>query len=126
MAYDDANAVYREERSILTAAGANGVSPKYAYYQKRRLSAVHAIVVTAGTSAGAGNAAIVKGGPAGTTALATITLGTLTAGAAVDVLVGSVINPYDQLTVTNGTDTTGVALVVIETEQMPDAVRSAY
>lgn len=126
MAYDDPNAVIREERSFLTVAGANGVSNKHAYFQKRRINAVHAIVVTAGTSAGAGNAVIVKGGPAGTTAIATVTLGTLTAGQSVDVAVGSDIASKDQLNFTNGTDATGVALVVLELQQYPDAVRSAY
>jgi hypothetical protein len=126
MAYDDPNAVLRQEVRMASVAGANGTNAaaRFRVFQKSRLVAAHCWVETAGTSAGAGNAIILK---QGTTALATFTLGTLTANSQVDITgLAATLNPGDAITITNGTDATGVASVVLELQQTPDAARSAY
>lgn len=126
MSYEDPNAVYRREQTMASVAGANGTNAaaRFRVFQKARLVAAHAWVETAGTSAGAGNCIILK---QGTAALATFTLGTLTANSQVDITaLAATLNPGDAMTITNGTDATGVASVVLEMQQTPDAVRSAY
>lgn len=126
MGYDDPNAVYRREQTMASTAGANGVNAaaRFRVFQKARLSAAHCWVETAGTSVGAGNSIILK---QGTVALATFTLGTLTANSQVDITgLAATLNPGDAISITNGTDATGVASVVLEMEQTPDAARSAY
>lgn len=125
--YDNPNATIRRCQSAETVAGANGVSAKWMEFQKLRLKAVHHKVTTAGTSAGAGNAAIIK---AGTTALATFTLGTTTAGANQTINLGAVaaaleVASLTDITCTNGTDATGRGIVSYEYEILPDASQSA-
>lgn len=119
--YDDANSATRRTHAAETVAGANGVGAKFANYQAFKLIAVHAIVTVAGTSAGAGNAAIIKNG---TTAVATCTLGTVAAGGTVSLTVNSAVPSLTQLTCTNGTDATGKALILYEYQLSPDALLS--
>jgi hypothetical protein len=120
--YDHPNAETRREACLQTVAGAAGVSARFASFQKARLFAVHAQVVTAGTSAGAGNVLIVK---QGTTALGTFTQGTDAAGTKQSITgLNAALASGDVLSTTNGTDATGNALVTYEYEVENDASRS--
>jgi hypothetical protein len=119
MRYDHPNCIVRREASFLTTAGAAGVGARFCMFQKIKLKAVHAAVVTAGTSAST-NTLIVKNG---TTALGTMTLGTSTAGALVNsATLNTEIASMSVLSVTNGADVVGVAMVSYEYEVQPDAV----
>lgn len=121
--YDHPNILVRREACYQTAAGASGVSARFASFQKARLKAVHTQVVTAGTSNGAGNELIIK---QGTTALGTFTLGTTTAGAQQHLTgLDATLASGDVLSATNGTDATGLNLVIYEYEVLPDASQSA-
>jgi hypothetical protein len=123
MAYDSPEFHTRRTACYETAAGASAVGAKFASFQKLRLKAVHTIVTVAGTSAGAGNSLIIKNG---TTALATFTLGTTTAGAAQSATgLNSDVTSLTQLTATNGTDATGKNLVIYEYETHPDTTKSS-
>lgn len=116
-----------------TTAGANGTSQTYAPTNNMRLRNVSAVVVTSGTSSGAGNQVIVgcvgtcttfttgvgtQG--TGTTTLGTVVLGSSTAGS-----VGTsgdlnvVVNAGSFVYLKNGTDATGVANVAIEAHVDP-------
>jgi len=123
MRYDHPNCIIRREATYQTTAGNGAVSARFASFQKARLKAVHTQVITAGTSAGAGNSLILK---QGTTALATFTLGTTAAGAIQSATgLDAALASGDVLSVTNGTDATGLNLVTYEFEVLPDAVQSS-
>jgi hypothetical protein len=126
MTYDDPNAVHRAELSIWTAAGAAAINGKFSRFQSTRLIAAHAVVDVAGTSAGNLVNVIHVSGTA-TTTRASLVLGTSTAGAKVDVVgIAATILPGDLVYCINGTDATGRAVVTLEMQQTPDAVRSPY
>lgn len=123
MRYDHPNCVVRREEPIETVAGAAAVGARFASFQKFKLKAVHSIVVTAGTSVGAGNAMIIKDG---TTALATFTLGTTTAGATQSITgLNRDVASLSVLSATNGTDATGKNVLIYEYEVQHDANQSA-
>ena len=122
MAYDSPDYLIRREVAFETAAGAAAVGCKFMQYQAFKLKAVHVQVTTAGTSAAAGNCVIVK---SGTTALATATLGSSTAGVTTSITINTDVPSLTALTCTNGTDATGKALVVYEYEVLPTAVETA-
>jgi|GEM_PF-3861773 len=122
-AYDGPDFNIRREFSAQSVAGNAAVSCRFASFQKCRLVAAHLEVVAAGTSAGAGNAAILK---AGTTALATATLGTSTAGARQTLDLGdAVLSSLDRFSITNGTDATGTVHLTLEYEHLADASYSS-
>lgn len=107
-------------------AGANAVSiNRFNAYQRAIIKSVTGTVLTAGTSAGAGNGVIVKAVTAAgatTTAIATISLNTLTSGQAVNVVPSATtLAQGEYLTFTNGTDATGVANVAVEYVLNPGA-----
>lgn len=108
-------------QSFACAAGANAVSAnKFVAYTNVIIKAATVVVVTAGTSAGAGNGIIVKsvtGQGTTTTALATASMGTNTAGVSTNLVISSgtgTLLQGESLTFTNGTDATGANLVCIE------------
>src|SRR5690606_9551658 len=120
--YDGPDFNVRREFNADSVAGNGTVSCRFASYQTCRLKAAHLEVIAAGTSAGAGNAAILK---AGTTALATATLGSSTAGTRQTIdLEDAVLASLDRFSVTNGTDATGRVHVSLEYEHMSDAAFS--
>jgi hypothetical protein len=120
MGYDNPEYQIRRTACYETAAGNGAVGAKFASFQKLRLKAAHAIVTTAGTSAG--HTLTIKNG---TTALGTMTLGTSAAGVTASVTgLDSTVESLAQLTATNGTDATGKALVVYEYEVHPDTTES--
>ena len=120
-----------------TTAGASGTSGVLAMPYNVRLRKAVAVVRTAGTSAGAGNAAqilyvgtSVQGftGTALTTTTTTATLGSISLGTSAAGVTGTstdmdalCING-GQLFIKNGTDATGVAKVTIEYYIDPSAV----
>lgn len=123
MAYDKPNATIRREDCFLTVAGAAAVGARFATYQKKRLKAVHATVVTAGTSNSPGHALTIKNG---TTSIGLLALGTQTAGSIVSATgLDNAVASMALLSVTNGTDATGVALVTYEYHMEHDASQSA-
>src|SRR5688572_28202860 len=118
MSYDHPQYTVAMSNSFACAAGANAVSVnKFVAYTTVLIKSLTAVVVTAGTSAAAGNGVIVKGiygNGTATTALATLTLGTGTAATATNVAVSGTLTQGESLTFTNGTDATGAALVCVE------------
>jgi hypothetical protein len=123
MAYDNPNATIRREDSFLSVAGAAGVSCRFVTYQAKRLKAVHAMVVTAGSSNSPGHALTIKNG---TTSIGLLALGTQTAGALVSVTgLNASVASLGLLSMTNGTDATGVALVTYEYHMDHDAAVSS-
>lgn len=122
MAYDSPDYLIRREHAVETAAGAAAVSAKFMQYQAFKLKAFHVQVTTAGTSAAAGNCLILK---SGTTALATATLGSSTAGVTTSITINTDVPSLTAITCTNGTDATGKALVVYEYETLSSASESA-
>lgn len=124
MRYDHPNCIVRRESNHQTTAGNGAISARFASFQKARLKAVHCQIVTAGTSAGAGNSLVIK---KGATALGTFTCGTSTAGTKLTALTGlnTELASGDVLSATNGTDATGVSLLQYEYEVLPDAAQSA-
>jgi hypothetical protein len=103
--YDHPNFTIRREQSFTSVVGANGVSCRMINFQKTRLVAALVTVIVAGTSAAAGNAAIIRQDG---TALATATLGSSTAGVQVQVDLGDVEVASGKIVSTiNGTDATG-------------------
>lgn len=126
MSYDDGNATRREEAKVWTTAGNATISGKFMVFQKTRVNAAHAKVDVAGTTAG-NSATVIQVSGTTTTTLASFALSTSTAGVTTDVTgIAATLLPYDHVYVVNGTDATGRALVTIEMQQTPDAVRSAY
>jgi len=122
--YTAPNANVRREQCVLSVAGAAGVSGRFQHFQKIRLKAVHARVVTAGTSASPGHALTIKHG---TTSIGLLAAGTIAAGGSIASVTGldRAIASMDLLSLTNGTDATGVALVNYEYEVEQDAIFSA-
>lgn len=121
-AYDHPNVVVRREDNFLTVAGNGAVGARFATFQKKRLKAVHAMVVAAGTSNSPGNALTIKHG---TTSIGLLALGTRTAGEVVSVTgLDRSIGSMELLSCTNGTDATGVALVSYEYHIERDAAQS--
>ena len=117
--YDNANSSLRREYAIETAAGNAAVSAKFAQFQQFRLVAVHTHITVAGTSAGAGNSLVLRHG---TTVLGTFTLGTNTVRSTQSLdTADRVVESLQDLTVTNGTDATGRAIVVYEYQTLPTA-----
>jgi hypothetical protein len=114
--YDHPNHTVRNENSFLTVAGNGAVGARFAQYQKFRLKGAHAVVVTAGTAAG--HALTIKNG---TTSVGVLTLGTTAAGGTVSATINSDVPSLTVVSATNGTDATGVALVVYETQTDHDA-----
>jgi hypothetical protein len=120
--YDDPQFQSRREASYETVAGNATVSAKMLNFQKARLKAVHTKVTVAGTSAGAGNAAIIK---VGTVAVATFTLGTNTAGSTQSIQsLNTDVPSLSDITCTNGTDATGKCIVTYEYEFTFDGTKS--
>lgn len=118
--YAHANNTIRREQPILTVAGNGTVGARFAHFQKVRLKAAHAIVVTAGTSTSPGSALTLKNG---TTSIGLLATGTVVAGGTVSALaLNSDLSSLVVASATNGTDATGVALVVWEYEVLPDSV----
>lgn len=126
MSYDDPNSVRREEIRAWTTAGNATISSKILIFQKQRLIAAHAKVDVAGTSTG-NLVNVVNISGTTTTTVASLVLSTNTAGVQVDSTgLGFTCNAGDILQIVNGTDATGRALITIEAQQTPDAVRSPY
>lgn len=119
--YSEANATIRREHCCPpTTAGATTEGSKFRQFQKFRLKAAHAVVVTAGTNAGHGYDIY-----HGTTSIGTIALGTAAAGSTgssgtLDRAVASL----EQVSAKSLVDATGVAQIVYEYETASDAVQT--
>jgi len=120
--YDHPNFITRREFGIDTVAGAATVGARFARFQKHKLKAVHVRVIAAGTSAGAGNALIVRHG---TTAIGTFTLGTTTVGATQSIVMNREVSSLELVDGTNGTDATGRVHVIYEHEMLWDGTPTA-
>lgn len=122
-AYDAAENVTTKVFSLVTTAGANTVqTQKFIAHAALQLKAVQATAITAGTSATSGHCAIFKviSGTA-TTALTTVSLGTSAANATTNATMPSTASMIagDQLTITNGTDATGVIGLAVTYNSTP-------
>lgn len=119
MSYDTPNATVRREWFLNCPAGASA-EVKFRTFQKAVLKKVHAVAVTAGTTAG--HILTVYNG---TTSIAAITLGTSAAGATASTgLLDSAIGALGQISVKNGTDATGASHAILEYEILHDATKS--
>jgi hypothetical protein len=117
--YSEANcAVRREHCTPPTTAGATTEGAKFRQFQKFKLKAAHAYVVTAGTTTGHGYDVY-----RGTTSVGTIALGTSTAGSsASSATLNLEVSSMQQVSVKSLADATGVAQIVYEYEMLPDGV----
>lgn len=118
--YDHPSYITRQQICLgKTTAGANGTSLITALspVSNMRVRAVSATVITAGTSAGAGNCAIILNG---TTSIGQINLGTSAAGTVVASSdLNTTISSGTALAIKNGTDATGVCQVTVEAHLDP-------
>jgi hypothetical protein len=121
--YDHPNVIVRREQSFLGAAATAGTLGHWIPQQKMNLVAVHAHVVTAGTS-DTTNAYTVRAGAVGTTSIGAITIGTATAGSRVSAAIGVTVDEGALLNCLKGNDATGVSMVSYEYEVLPDAVQT--
>lgn len=111
-AYDAAENNVTRVFNLVTTAGANTVqTQKLIAFGAMQLKAVQATAITAGTSATSGHCSIFKiiSGTT-TTALTTVALGTSVVNTTTNVAMPSTatLAAGDQVTITNGTDATGV------------------
>src|SRR4051812_29879009 len=110
--YSGANARVRREASLLATAGATTEMCKFRNFQRVKLKAVHAAVVTAGTATTHGYNVF-----HGTTSIGTIALSTSVAGAvAHSATLNEVVESMEQISVKSLADATGVAQIVYEFE----------
>jgi len=118
--YSDPNAAVRREADRITVAGATTEGAKFRMFQKFKLKAVHAAVITAGTNAGHGFDVY-----HGTTSIGTIALGTNVAGVtASSATLNREVASLEQVSVKSLVDATGVAHIVYEYEVQPEAVQT--
>lgn len=126
-AYDAPQYTVAEVFNLTTTAGANTVqTQKFVAFAALQLKAVQATAITAGTSATTGHCAILKVITAGgttTTAVGTVALGTSSANVTTNTAFASTATMAqgDILTITNGTDATGVIALAIEYRTQPGA-----
>ena len=107
---------------LTTVAGANGTSLSFVAPQDIQIRGLSATVVTAGTSAGAGNSVFILSGTTSVTN-SSVSLGTNTAGSAgvaTTVDLNTKVSKGGLISLKNGTDATGVARVTIEYNIAPD------
>lgn len=119
--YDHPTFLTRQMNDCATVAGANGTSILAAYPMDVNVRRLTASVVTAGTSAGAGNAIypMILSGTT-TTTLGTFTMGTLTANSVVQLPdVNTLLPAGSLLFFKNGTDATGKSALGIEIHGNP-------
>lgn len=105
--------------SGLTAAGANGVSTKFAAFTAMKIKSVTMGLVIASTAAGSQPLLYTKSGTA--TATATLTVLTSGASAAINNAVSISLAQGDQFWVAHGTDATTAVAVAIEAVVTPGA-----
>lgn len=122
MAYDHPEYLIRRNFSGVNTAGNGGNSASFVAFQNLKLHAVSFKVLTAGTSAGAGNAAIIRTTSGTTTTnFTTVALGTNTAGYTTRVELPSTATmvPFDNFVFVNGTDGTGRFFYAMEYSVIP-------
>lgn len=125
--YDAAEYSTTKNFQLVTTAGANTVqTQKFVAFAALQLKAVQATAITAGTSATTGHCAILKVITANgttTTAVGTVALGTSSANVSTNTAFASTATMAqgDILTITNGTDATGVIGLSIEYRTLPGA-----
>ena len=119
--YSEANyTVRREHCTPPTTAGATTEGAKFRQFQKFKLKAVHAYVVTAGTATTHGYDVY-----RGTTSVGTIALSTSTAGSsASSATLNLDVASMQQISVKSLADATGVAQIVYEYETQSDAAQT--
>jgi len=119
--YDHPSYITRQMNDCITVAGASGTTVLAAYPMDVNIRRLSAAVLTAGTSAGAGNAIypMILNGTT-TSTLGTFTLGTLTANSVVQLPdVNTLLPTGSILFFKNGTDATGKAALGIELHGNP-------
>ncbi len=120
--YDHPNVIVRREFSGRTAASANGTNLPMLHYQKLKMKAVHARVVTAGTNVGNNIFTIRRN----TTNIGTIAIGTATAGSIISAsLSDAEVGSLETVNALKGADATGVVDLTYEYEVLPEALQSA-
>lgn len=119
--YSDPNCTIRREYCAPpTTAGATTEGAKFRSFQKMRLKAAHAVVITAGTATTHGYDVY-----HGTTSIGTIALSTSAAGvAASSATLDRPVASLEQVSVKSLADATGVAQIVYEFEVVSDAVQT--
>ena len=113
--YDHPSYTARQMDNLgVTTAGANGTSVMAAYPMDMRIRRISALVVTAGTTAGAFLYPMAFNGTV-TTTMGTVTLTTNTANSVIQLADVNTLLPTGALLgFKNGTDATGKAIVTVE------------
>ncbi len=118
--YSDPNKIVRREHFATSVAGATTEGAKFRSFQKFKLKAVRAVVVTAGTATTHGYDVY-----NGTTSIGTIALSTSTAGSSAESgLLNASVASLGQISVKSLADATGVAHILYEYEVDQDAVNT--
>lgn len=118
MSYDSASAIRREINAPNLSIVSSTSAAKFHMFQKARLKAVHALVVTAGTNAAAGLDIYI-----GTASVGALTYGTSTAGVVKDTaLIDAVIAASSYVELKGKATSEAVVSVAIEYQVDSDAV----
>ena len=126
-AYDHPTYTARQSASFTSTAGASGVGCRFTAFTGMLAWSATATVTTAGTSVGAGAAAIIQKVSGTTTStLGTITLGSSTANTVVNLALSTVTGGVtmlqgDRLIAVNGTDATSAFSLAFEVSVSPEA-----
>jgi hypothetical protein len=126
-AYDHPTYTARQSASFTSTAGAGGVGCRFTAFTGMLAWSATATVTTAGTSVGAGAAAIIQKVSGTTTStLGTITLGSSTANTVVNLALSTVTGGVtmlqgDRLIAVNGTDATSAFSLAFEVSVIPEA-----
>ena len=123
MTYDHPEYLVAKGHSITTTAGNGTVGGRFVAYTDTILKSAQVVAVTAGTTAGHTlTFRVISGNGTTTTSVGSVTLSTSSANTSTNVSLGNAaMTKGDVLTITNGTDATGVAAVSVEYRTRPTA-----
>ena len=125
---DHPNYTIRRERNAGVVGAAASSFVQFQFFQKSRIHAVHAVVLTAGTAtATPADAALEVSmfGPGGTSSIGNLAYGTHTAQHLLHATLATVtVAANNGIRFAKKLDATGVTLPYVEYEVLPDAVQS--
>lgn len=125
--YDHPNYVVQREKSGPVVAAATSSYVHYQFFQRVRVRAVHAIVLTAGTATATPKDAALEVaifGPNGTTSIANLAYGTHTAMHLLHATVTATVPADNGIRFSKLLDATGIVAPYLEYEVLPDAAQS--
>ena len=125
--YDDPNYTVRREKSGSKVLAATSSYAHFQFFQRARINAVHAIVLTAGTATATPKDAALEVsvfGPGGTTSIANLAYGTHTAMHLLHATVTATVEANNGVRFAKLLDATGITGPYLEYEVLPDALQS--